>query len=332
MPRLTRDQRNQAIGQLQNGASLRHVANQMGCTCSTILRLRNRYQQIGSVEDRPRPGRERATTHAQDQELVDEHLADRFRPATQSARDLEISSSTVRRRLATAGLQAHRPFVGPLLTAQHRLRRLQWAQEHRHWTPARWRSVLFTDESRFSLHAADGRARVWRRRGERMAEACVQQTDQWGTRSVMVWGGMSRDFRTQLHIFHGHITAEVYRNDVIENIVIPFFRNHGNVTILQQDNATPHTARLTRDYLEQQRVQTLPWASLSSDLSPIEHLWDELGRRVKRFHNPQNVAQLEAALIQEWENIPQDRLRRLVGSMRARCDAVIAAQGGHTRY
>ena len=194
--------------------------------------------------------------------------------------------------------------------------------------------MLFSDESQFCLNRADGRVRVWRRRGERMAAACVQQTDRWGARSVMVWGGMSRDFRTQLHVFNGRVTAEVYRNDVIENIVIPFLRNHGNVTTLQQDNATPHTAHLTVDYLEQQHVQILPWPSLSPDLSPIEHLWDELGRRVNRFHNPENVGQLKAALIQEWESIPQGRILRFVASMRGRCNAVtcIAAQGGHTQY
>ena len=36
-----------------------------------------------------------------------------------------------------------------------------------------WRRVLFTDESRFTLYRADGRRRVYRRRGERFADACV---------------------------------------------------------------------------------------------------------------------------------------------------------------
>ena len=74
MPRLTRDQRNQAIGQLQIGASSRRIASQFNCAHSTILRLQYRHQQTGSVQDRLRPGRERATSAEQDQALVDEHL------------------------------------------------------------------------------------------------------------------------------------------------------------------------------------------------------------------------------------------------------------------
>ncbi|VDI54751.1 Hypothetical predicted protein [Mytilus galloprovincialis] len=39
-------------------------------------------------------------------------------------------------------------------------------------------------------------------------------------------------------------------------------------------------------------------------------------------------AQLRTALLKEWNNIPQDFIRRLVDSMRRRCPAVINASGG----
>lgn len=330
MPRLTHDERNRAIGMLQAGMGVRHIADALNCVPSTIRRLQQRFQETGSVQDRPRGGRPRVTTVVQDRQLVRRHLQDRFMPAAQTATELRVSSRTLRRRLATAGLAARRPFVGPILTPQHRLRRLTWAQEHVGWTTARWRTVLFTDESRFCLHQADGRLRVWRRQGERMAANCVLQADSWGARSIMVWGGISRDYRTRLHVFQGRITAAVYQ-DVLQTIAVPFLRNHRRLAVLQQDNATPHTAWTTQDYLRQQHVTTLPWPSLSPDLSPIEHLWDELGRRVNR-HNPRTLDQLQATLFQEWDNIPQTRVTRLVGSMRSRCNAIIAARGGHTRY
>lgn len=38
---------------------------------------------------------------------------------------------------------------------------------------------------------------------------------------------------------------------------------------------------------------------------------------------PENVAQLEYALLEEWKNIPHNRLWSFVGSMRSRCDVVI---------
>jgi hypothetical protein len=40
---------------------------------------------------------------------------------------------------------------------------------HRVWSQQRWRTVWFSDESRFLLKRGDGRARVYRRRNERFA-------------------------------------------------------------------------------------------------------------------------------------------------------------------
>jgi len=87
------------------------------------------------------------------------------------------------------------------------------------------------------------------------------------------------------------------------------------------------------NFLENNHIRVLPWPAMSPDLSPIEHLWDELGRRVRNSQNPpETLAQLRTALLREWNNIPQDFIRRLIDSMRRRCQAVINARGGHTRY
>ncbi|GFT64268.1 transposable element Tc1 transposase [Trichonephila clavipes] len=48
--------------------------------------------------------------------------------------------------------------------------------------------------------------------------------------------------------------------------------------IFQQDNARPHTARVAQDFLR--HFQTLPWPARSPDLSPVEHVWDQLKRQM----------------------------------------------------
>jgi len=75
----------------------------------------------------------------------------------------------------------------------------------------------------------------------------------------------------------------------------------------------------------------LDWPAKSPHLSPIEHVWDVLGRRVRRRRNqPTNLQELNQALREEWDNIPPNVMRRYIGSMRRRCNAVIQANGGHT--
>ena len=67
-------------------------------------------------------------------------------------------------------------------------------------------------------------------------------------------------------------------------------------------------------------------------MTPIEHLWDELGRRILHRQNPpETLQELRDALVHEWNNITEAFFQRLIGSMRRRCEAVIA-RGGYTRY
>ena len=60
----------------------------------------------------------------------------------------------------------------------------------------------------------------------------------------------------------------------------------------------------------------LPWPSKSPDLNPIEHLWDDLDRRVRqRKPQPESLHQLMNALQDEWNNIPQQVIRTLITPM-----------------
>ncbi|KAL2077375.1 hypothetical protein ACEWY4_026879 [Coilia grayii] len=77
----------------------------------------------------------------------------------------------------------------------------------------------------------------------------------------------------------------------------PFMQQHPDVTVLQQDHARPHLARVTQAYLEAQGVDVLPWPADSPDMNPIEQLWDYLGRQVaNRVPQLANWQQLIQAL------------------------------------
>ena len=147
----------------------------------------------------------------------------------------------------------------------------------------------------------------------------------------MVWVGISHGVKTPLVVIQGNFTAVHYRDQVLMPHVSPLVNTH-NLTF-QHDNARPHVARVCRDFLNQYNVQVLDWPPYIPDLNPIEHLWDALDRRIrKRVNEPNNVAQLQVALIQEWNHIPQRTIDKLVGSIVRRVRAATAARGGHTRY
>ena len=80
---------------------------------------------------------------------------------------------------------------------------------------------------------------------------------------------------------------------------------------------------LLRTFLQANGIHVLDWPALSPHLAPIEHLWDEFGRHIhNRRRQPTNVNELQAALHQEWLNMLQAFINRLVNSMRHRCTAI----------
>ena len=74
MPRLSQEARNQAIGMIRAGMTMRAVAGLFNVDKNTVDRLVQRHRVSGSVTDRPRSGRPRVTTPAQDQYLRTRHL------------------------------------------------------------------------------------------------------------------------------------------------------------------------------------------------------------------------------------------------------------------
>lgn len=228
MPRLSENERNQAIGMLLAGSTAVAVSAHFGCSRQTIQNLQSRYVATGSVHDRQRPGRARATTQRTDRAITLTHLRNRFLPATVTARRYGVHAQTIINRLRQnqVPIRARRPYTGQILTRHHRAIRLQWAQRHLRFTQRQWNSVIFSDESRFNVSHADGRVRVYRRRNERLADCCIQERDRFGGGSVMVWGGIMGGRKTDLVIIQGNLNAQGYIN-LLNNTLLPFLHQNG---------------------------------------------------------------------------------------------------------
>ena len=77
-----------------------------------------------------------------------------------------------------------------------------------------------------------------------------------------------------------------------------------NQLIFQQGNDPKHTARATKAFLRSKKITCLDWPAQSPDLNPIEHLWDELKRRLGRYDEyPKGVGELWERIKNEWSKM-----------------------------
>lgn len=337
---LTPEECTRILTMLEDGRSQRDTARMVGVSLSTVQRVLQRFQETGSNLRRPGTGRRRCTTAREDQYLVTTMLRNRFLTGVELRNQFvrlggsNPSAWTVRRRLAEGNLKPLKPANGPKLEREHRIARQSYAREHLNWTLEDWSRVMFTDESRFMLYKHDGRHRVYRRPGERFQQACIEEKVAYGGGSVHVWAGISAESRTELVLIeNGTLTARRYVEEILNEYVGPFMANMGENPVFMHDNARPHTAAIVTDYLQEVGITRMEWPARSPDLNPIEHAWDELGRRVKRrIPPPITLRELKLALVEEWGNIPQNRLRNLVYSMPNRITSILRSRGGNTRY
>ncbi|UYV73074.1 hypothetical protein LAZ67_10001746, partial [Cordylochernes scorpioides] len=183
--------------------------------------------------------------------------------------------------------------------------------------------IAVRDESRFCLSSDSRRVRVWRRRGERSNPAAIVERPTVRQRGIMVWGAIAYDSRSPLLRIQGTMTAQRYVDDVLRPVTLPYLQGVPNA-LYQQDNARPHTARISQQAL--QDVQILPWPPYSPDLSPIEHVWDIIGRRLHALPQPRSEDELWQMVEREWRAISQDAIRTLIDSLPRRVAACIAVR------
>ena len=143
--------------------------------------------------------------------------------------------------------------------------------------------------------------------------------------------GWHYGLKENLIVVQGNLNSQGYINQILQPEAVPFLQRHGPA-ILMHDDARPHATKICRQFLNRNNVNLLPWPAVSPDINSIEYIWDYIGRKVQARGNIDNLRDLNKALIQEWNNIPNIVIRRYVRSMRGSLSACINSQGGHTRY
>jgi transposase len=322
------------------GYSEPDIAVALGCGERTVWRTLKRFRETGNLTNKPKIGRSRKTTPAVDREIAFLVEQDRSRTSTQLVAmlkdkypDVQISASTVRRRLISLGLFGRMASRKPLLREANKLKRLAFAEKYQHWTAADWAKVLWSDEKKFELFNSKRRLYVRRKIREPLRNDTIQPTVKHGGGSVMVWGCFMGTKVGDLYRINGIMNKEQYHQILVHHAIPSGKRLGGQGFVFQQDNDPKHTSLMVKNYLQKkEREGTITlledWPSQSPDINAIELLWEEMDRQVQK-ERPTNEQALLAIVNQVWNNLQPEVLQKYIDRLPRVMKAIIEAQGGY---
>ena len=150
----------------------------------------------------------------------------------------------------------------------------------------------------------------------------------------MVWGCFTSEGIGYLCRIDGGLDAKLYKKILKDELMqtINYYGLDKNSILFQHDNDPKHTAKSVKKWLEYKRLAVLDWPSQSPDLNPIEHIWNEVERRLRDLRGHINSKEdLWEKLQDVWNGIEVDVCRKLIATMPQRIQDVLKAKGGYTR-
>jgi len=217
----------------------------------------------------------------------------------------------------------------PRLTKCHKDNRLKFARKYMQFKEE-WKKTIFSDEKKFNLDGPDRYSCYWH--DLRHKNTCRSKRN-FGGGSVMVWGAFSDKGKLPLCFIGNRMDSMAY-NKLLSDNLLPYVEEFFDAGfIFQQDNASIHVSKRSREWFTENSIPLLDWPACSPDCNPMENLWGILASKVYESGRQfQSILELKHCIQESWDEIDTGIPQRLVDSMPNRIFEVISHNGGHTKY
>jgi transposase len=337
---LSRDQRLQVQTLRLAGHPYKYIANLLKITERQVAWAATSSQ----VTPKRRSGRPQTLTDSQTDEL-EAYIRSSRRTRQLSYRQLAggpfagwgVTEHVIRRALQRRGYSRCVARAKPPLTERSKAIRLQWALDHVDWEPWQWWRILWSDET----WVTGGRHRrrwVTRKAGEELNPTCVIDKIP-KKRGWMFWACFSGAIKGPSLFWEKEwksINKESYCERIVP-LVHGWLRLNPDLQFMQ-DSAPGHAAGYTLTELEERGIVPIYWPAFSPDLNPIELVWNQMKDYIEACYpdlpggRQRTYDQLRGIVQEAWDSITPELLAEVIETMRDRCQAVIDAQGGYTKY
>lgn len=139
---------------------------------------------------------------------------------------------------------------------------------------------------------------------------------------LMFWGAIGWNYKSKLIILRDKVSSEVYVAQVLE-----VAKEDLETGVFMQDNAKPHTARNTMDWLNNNSIRVLlGWPPHSPHLNPIEHLWALLHQEISR-RRPKSLDELERVAHEVWDSITLEVINCYIAGFKTSLKKCVEREG-----
>ncbi len=317
-PYPTREVRFRAVQAVMAGNAVTHVAEIFGVSRRTLTYWMERYQNDpeNGLDRKKNPGSARprkapdvdtnflirltasdATKHGFDSNLW---TARRVKQVLDRSPKTSLGKSAVHERLRKARLTWQKPRRQYFDEDGDDENRKRWLAEE--WpkiqeTTAKHRAILyFEDEAHISLSPVLGK--TWAPKGKTPKVKVTSKRGGFSAMSVISAGG-SLVFR----LFEHRICSE----EVIEFLgaLLVFHRRRHLVVVM--DNASPHSSKKTRDFINKQKRLHVFWLPpRSPEFNPDEKVWNHLKNHELKSHGARDKEELIKITQKKLDELSKD--------------------------
>ncbi len=145
------------VEQYQKGVSQRKIAKSLKLSSSTVHNIIQRFRESGTISVHKGQGR-KTILDAHDLQALRQHCIT-YRNATvmeittwaQEYFQKTLLVNTIHRAIRRCRLKLYRSKKKPYLNMIQKCRHFLWAKAHLKWTVVKWKTVLWSDESKFEV-------------------------------------------------------------------------------------------------------------------------------------------------------------------------------------
>ncbi len=215
-------------------------------------------------------------------------------------------------------------WIPHVLTEENKLKRVEYSRKSLETLNKGYKNIITGDETWLHSYTIASKEdnKVWLRKGANRLQ--IVRTAQSSKKYMFCIFFSAEGIVDSFVVPKGTtITGRFYANKILPNMLSNYKKNNGKNSLqeltLHHDNASSHTCRLTKTYLENQGISNLPHPPYSPDLAPCDFfLFPKIKKELKnkKYDHVENLARAVQAVtsritLEDYHNCFETWKKRL---------------------